>query len=217
MTIVNITDKLLDSVSDVINEMKLAECKPFSQSAQLHLNPDSPFVQNLFWGDLQAVRAQVPDDWLGASDGMSGIVSVTNEDGKVVSESLHLKFGRSVPMPLMYGGWNQRVSPPLDPEAGEIQPYAQNMRETETLKIKWGKVRVQVTEFLQTCKSLNEGLKIWPQLSMYIPKEYLDRVAADKVKKAAPVSSAAAAFASLDTNLLVSSAVTARLSGHKPV
>lgn len=215
MTIVNITDKLLCCVSDVINEMKLAECKPFNQSGQMTLNPDSPFVQKLLWGDLQVVRAQVPDTWVGSAQRVWGNVSITNEDGQVVTEGLRLDFRNYIPMPVMYS--NQTVTPALDPEAGEIQPYAQNMRETETLKIKWGKVRVQVTEFLQTCKSLNEGLKIWPQLSMYIPKEYLDRVAADKVKKAAPVSSAAAAFAAMDTNLLISSAVTARLSGHKPV
>ena len=215
MTIVNITDKLIECVSGVIRNMEHVECKPFNHSGAITLNPDSPFVQKVLWGELQAVRAQVPDEWLSTAQHLWGNVSITNEDGKVVTERLRLDFKNYIPMPVMFA--TQRVTPALDPEAGEIQPYAQNMRETETLKIKWEKVRVQVTEFLQTCKSLNEGLKIWPQLSMYIPREYMDRVAADKVKKAAPVSSAAAAFAAMDTNLLVSSAVTARLSGHKPV
>ena len=215
MTIVNITDKLVECVSGVIRNMEHVECKPFNQSGQMTLNPDSPFVQKLLWGDLQAVRAQVPDTWLGSAQYVWGNVSITNEDGKVVTESLRLDFKNYIPMPVMYA--HQQVTPTLDPEAGEIRAYAQNMREVETLKLKWAKVSFQVTQFLTTCKSLNEGLKIWPQLSMYIPKEYLDRVAADKVKKAPPVSSAAAAFASMDTNLLISSAVTARLSGHKPV
>jgi DNA polymerase elongation subunit (family B) len=77
---------------------------------------------------------------------------------------------------------------------------------------RWTKVQDQVLKFLGSCKSLNEAIKLWPDVRRYIPKDYLKRVDT-KVEKTKTKSSGADALAGMDMDMVNTSLVLARMAG----
>ena len=82
------------------------------------------------------------------------------------------------------------------------------------IKYRWFVVREQVLGFLTKCKSLNEALKLWPSVDMYIPMEFLLKARAETTRRAA-TNLAAEMLATIDTDHAVASAVIARMAGMR--
>jgi hypothetical protein len=80
---------------------------------------------------------------------------------------------------------------------------------------RWDKVDKQIMDFLGKCKSVNEALKLWPQIEMYIPPEFITKVNEKKERNAAGPSQAAEALKALDTDHLTTAAVISRMSGQE--
>jgi len=78
---------------------------------------------------------------------------------------------------------------------------------------RWEKVAKQVYDFLDNCKSLNEALKLWPDLKLYIPNEFIARVERKAAKAEKSESSAASILAGINTEEIHAAAVIARMSG----
>jgi hypothetical protein len=80
------------------------------------------------------------------------------------------------------------------------------------MQIRWDNTENKIVEFLQSCKSLNEAVKLWPDVTLYVEKCDIDRmgVKREKVKE----SKALEALKELDTDALVSNAVISRMSGE---
>ena len=76
---------------------------------------------------------------------------------------------------------------------------------------RWKVVESKVKEFLHSCKSLNEAVKTWPDVVMYVDKEDVERMGVKREK--ARESEALKALAAMDTDALVGAAVIARMSG----
>jgi hypothetical protein len=91
-----------------------------------------------------------------------------------------------------------------------VKEYA--LKEKE-ISDRWDKIMSQVREFLENCKSLNEALKLWPDLRVYIPNDYLERVEKKAQRSGSSTSSAAEVLAKIDTQEVQAAAVIARLSG----
>jgi hypothetical protein len=68
-----------------------------------------------------------------------------------------------------------------------------------------------VLSFLQHCKSLNEALKLWPDIRIYIPQRYLDKAETVTKKAKAAESTALEHLKSIDTDNAVASAVMLRM------
>jgi hypothetical protein len=64
---------------------------------------------------------------------------------------------------------------------------------------------------LGACKSLNEALKLWPDVRIYIPKEFLERV--ERKVERTTNSGGAEAIKKVDTDAAVSAAAIARMMG----
>lgn len=80
---------------------------------------------------------------------------------------------------------------------------------------RWSAVERQVMDFVGKCKSLNEAVKLWPDLRRYIDREYTERLD-KKVERIKPeTSAAAAALKAMDVDLVNSSVVLARMAGAK--
>lgn len=80
---------------------------------------------------------------------------------------------------------------------------------------RWSAVESQVMTFIEKCKSLNEAVKLWPDLRRYIDEDYIERLD-KKVERSKSQSSAAAdALKALDVDLVNSSVVLARMAGAK--
>jgi len=63
------------------------------------------------------------------------------------------------------------------------------------------------------CKSLNEAIKLWPDVQRYVPKQFLDRVAKKAEKSAGAASQGAEALKGIDVDMVNTSVVLARMAG----
>lgn len=101
-------------------------------------------------------------------------------------------------------------APTYAAEVGEFPEYVQYQTNVIAISSRWEKVKFDVLDFVQHSKSLNEALKLWPQLEVYIPESYLQKVEA-KVSKSKASSHAAEILAKMDTNTAIMSAVSAQM------
>ncbi len=76
---------------------------------------------------------------------------------------------------------------------------------------RWKKVRNEVTQFLESAKSLNEALKLWPQLEIYVPKSLMEKVM-EKRTVTKGESKAAEMLKQMDVDAAVASATLARMA-----
>jgi hypothetical protein len=111
--------------------------------------------------------------------------------------------------PTLYFGFKED-----EPIPAEIADAVNYMRKCHEIEARWDKVEVQVRDFLDNCKSLNEALKLWPDLSVYIPKHYIERVEKKANRSTTETkSSAEEVLAKINTQEIQAAAVIARLSG----
>lgn len=114
-----------------------------------------------------------------------------------------------------YSSGYHEVKVPQDfhPLVEECVRHRMSLHEIED---RWNKIGVQVKGFLNHCKSLNEALKLWPDLRKYIPSDYLTRVDAKSERSSTTKSAAAAdALKAIDMDALQTSVVLARMAGAK--
>lgn len=88
-----------------------------------------------------------------------------------------------------------------------LERYAEAITEAE-INIRWTKIKSDVTEFLHKCKSLNEAIKLFPGIKMYVDKDDIERVER-KIERAPRTD----LVKSVDTGTITASAVAARLMG----
>ncbi len=209
---VAISGKLKDCIDHSIDTLRNAEMAT-TKVAVPSVDPSLTFGMQLIWQSAVGIADKVPHAWLRKQDFMNVTASLTREDGTSFNNTFALRMTKEVGMPPDTGGYgNYRTLTPEETCAPEFAEYFAATIASDEIKQRWDKIRAQVNTFLDECKSLNEALKLWPQLNMYVPKEYLDRVA-EKAEAKPKESRAADALKNLDTNLAVSSAVIARMSG----
>jgi hypothetical protein len=209
---VAISGKLKDCVNRSIDTLRNAEMET-TKVAVPSVDPITTFGMQLIWQSAVGIADKVPHAWLRKQDFMNVTASLTRENGTSFNNTFTLRMTKEVGMPPDTGGYgNYRTLTPEEARAPEFAEYFASVLASDEIKQRWDKIRAQVNTFLDECKSLNEALKLWPQLNMYVPKDYLDRVA-EKVEAKPKESRAADALKNLDTNLAVSSAVIARMSG----
>lgn len=78
---------------------------------------------------------------------------------------------------------------------------------------RWDAVIKQVNNFLASCKSANEAVKLWPDVARYLPKATIDKINEKSTKQAKDVSSALAALQAIDMDQVNTSTVLARMAG----
>jgi hypothetical protein len=101
------------------------------------------------------------------------------------------------------------IVPADDPE---IEPYVDREAALYDIAQRWDKVDKQIMEFLTKCKSVNEAMKLWPQIEMYLPGDVVARVQEKKERNPSAPSQAAEALKALDTDHLTTAAVISRMS-----
>jgi hypothetical protein len=220
MAYVGISQKLLEDVSRNIRMMKEKERNAFvTPPSSLELNEAPAEIVALLWGEYRHLEPVLPAKWKGKNTSVDLNFELKDEDGKVLSKSYFtVKYANEIVVPPNVSNYRFDVYLPegVCPAIPEAEAYYKWTIEMGGIELRWGKVRTQMLEFLKSCKSLNEALKLWPDVRIYIPSEYLKRVE-QKTERAqaaeAHISKAAAALANMDTDAAISAAMTARLMG----
>lgn len=173
-------------------------------------NPSTPFAMQLIWGDRQHLRDQIPDTWLHSLERTRIKPSLNGEQF-----SLEVRFTRAVNVPVDLSTYNHA---PREIDAAtfpEVMASIDAARQRAAISQRWNAVRMQVLGFLEQCKSLNEALKLFPNIKPYIPEKYIERVNMKAEKKVRDTTNIMGKLASIDTDMLAASAVLSRLAGNK--
>jgi hypothetical protein len=218
MAFVGITAQMCHEVRQNIKSMRDAELKQLGESPaqSIQLTGDEPWLKDAVWEGRTDLIGLLPSHWFGNPEFVDFAFYAdlgTGKDKHIASKRVR-EFNK-FPLPPMY---KNSSYPTVTVKFGTNVPeflkdtvsYSEKYSDIEQ---RWSKVTDNVNKFISNCKSLNEALKLWPDLRVYIPRYYMDRVNKKPERKEKQESNAAAVLAEINTDEIHASAVIARMSG----
>jgi hypothetical protein len=220
MATVYITKELETKVKNRIHKMRDREVELEVPDHEKHITTDaSELLMQMAWGDYKHVFPQLPKEWL-VHNKTQDVNVLTEEDDNGNAEKYHFNFV----------GLQHYYAPPTADRWGGPRPTctkawletklhltgAQDMMDQlaqkeirTTIFDKWNKTNNDIQAFLGKCKSLNEALRLWPALKIYVPEEYIQRVEykVERRKRETEI------IESVDIGELTAAAIAAKLSG----
>ena len=211
MAFVGISRDFKDRVERKINNMRNAELKTLGDQPKVTLSPNTPFILNLVWGEHLHLKAQIPENWKGREESVALKYLFEHESEKYAyAFDVSLTDKLETP-PSFYRYSHMEVAKGI-PELATIETYYTSYHE---ITLRWQTVKSKIINFLDSCKSANEAVKLWPDVKMYFDADDIDRLERKVERAGSPQSQAAQVLSSMDLGELQSAAVIARLSGAK--
>jgi len=213
MAYVAISASLLNEVENKINRMKEADAnliqKPIDEIAYQTLPDD---LEQLLWGAHYNLKNVIPDDWKTYNKDFRANTRFMH-DGTELKSMVAIKTAVGTAAPPKSSSYTTHFDIPADhPLIAEV--VQRDIAYFENNK-KWKAIRVQIKDFLNNCKSLNEAVKLWPDVRVYIPQSYMDRMLAKSERTAEKISKASEFLKQIDTDNAVAAAVGARMAGAR--
>lgn len=220
MATVYITKELITRVQQVIDKMRRAE-----RSSDLP-NIDKTCIVNASqlynigcWGNEHVhLKDLIPKDWMQAVTEADVAVRGTLEDGSEIKTSIRFTSLTMAYQRPSKDYWSRSAS---ELTLEQLRALPEGMRGRSellqrwddaviefTLNARWKKVSEDISAFLEKCKSLNEAVKLFPGVRMYISAEDAERLDR-KVERAAQRK---AIVLSYDTEGLTAAAIAAKLA-----
>lgn len=217
MATVRISSELHSAVRSNINAMCNAQVERDvgNQPGDIAIDPYDPRILQVIFGEQWRKMVECPSDWFYPRNDIGSRITVKNEQGADVrtcrpnfisskpNAPFRLPAGRSYP--------TVAISTPEDferwPEAAKHRDYWLARRAIED---EWLKVDKQVRSFLSQFATLNQAVKAWEGVRLYIPQNFLDRLDAKAARTKSEIK-AELAVASIDVSKLTTMAVGARL------
>ena len=213
MAFVAISERLRGDVRNTIHRKLTQELALLPKPATHVIQPDDPRLIERFWGDYAHLRTQVPKEWCNKIDNLQFTTKYERVPGDPGSTDT-----MNVPVGIL-GGYHlgapkcdtyyPRIAVPAD--APEVAEHVSVAQQQYAINARWDKVKLDVMNFLTSCKSLNEALKLWPDVRIYIPQHYIDKAEEKTVKAKAAESKAMEILKQIDTDHAISSAVMVRI------
>lgn len=233
MAYVGINDRFMHEVARHINRIRDEEIEKRCTQEQIKLRGLEDWLTEKSWLGHYNLKELMPDNWIRKHNRFDIYFFVDTTDNSVAAlqsrranssvstnnvVSCSVELDKEIPVPPYtdYSYHRPDLYVPLTPDEqlpDEIRAYIDASSLRTEIRQRWNDVVKTVKNFLDNCKSLNEALKLWPQLRTYIPSEYLERVDKKSSKAQAEESKAAEFLKSIDTGSIQASAVMARLSG----
>lgn len=209
MAYVAINPAFLDRVRDKIHGMCDAEIKTLGSTPVPAITPASNVFLDVVWGEDKHLLPILPDKWKHSHHEFRLTIVVGGHEFMTRFDTKN--FGIVFPPDTSwYDEYKMDANEAL--EHHELAELAKHCVAEAEIIDRWARVETKVLGFLRECKSLNEAVKLWPDVAMYIDKNDIERLET-KREKAVNSSRAAEALAALDTDELMGAAVIARLSG----
>ena len=217
MAYVGISGELITNVADHISRMRNKERNAFTTpSGTLELSEAPQEVVALLWGEHAHLQQLLPEEWMCKNTGVDLHLNYTLDDSPDAdkhSTTFTIKYSKHLMAPPNVSSYRYDVQVPMNTCPIPLaEDYLKWSKEMSAIEARWATVRKQIVNFLKSCKSLNEALKLWPDVRIYIPEAYIKRVER-KVEREVTMSRAASALANVDTDAAISAAMTARMMG----
>lgn len=202
MAYVAISGEFIERVRTKVQSMRNAELKTIGvfQNPQLSLNCE---VVKKIWGEHIHLRQLMPHEWMNK---YTYIDCRGRLDGKAFT--FRVEFPTDCTMPPKYSNHGYEE---VDIEWPELAPVKEYFTKKLEIDERWDSVDKKVVDYLHSCKSLNEAVKLWPDVTMYIDQHDVERMGVKRER--AKESAALEALKALNTDELVGAAVIARMSG----
>jgi hypothetical protein len=207
MAYVAISFDLRESVRRNIDAMKRRELNaaaPKEKTEAVRLHQVTQHHLEIVLGEHLHLKPIIPQKWYRKVQNV--YLRAERKIGDTdVSATLTYEFPDTIPAPPGSEHYIRKDVGEEFPGMKELLDAAVNRREIE---LRWNKVHDQVTTFIKNCKSLNEALKLWPDVKLYIPQNYLDRV--EQKTNKPKESRAAEVLKQIDTDTATASVVGLR-------
>lgn len=190
---VGITEKLKYVVQDNIQKMCLKEVGGLTRPPNL----TEADVEMAVWGSYLDLRDRMPPNWMRVYDDLRIKFECCTEDVPV----------EQYRVPPAWGRYSYSVEIPDNPSVAAWGEYFKH--KAEAIK-RWDHIKNEVRAFLNKCKSLNEALKLFPEIAVYIPDELVQKTK----EKLGPRTKEdnAAKIEGVDRESIITGAVIARIS-----
>lgn len=220
MATVYITKELITRVKQRINNMRRAERSADVPNFDKNIFVDASQMYNLgCWGAKHVhLINQIPKDWLQATTDANITIKGTLDDGRnlaTVARFSGLTSAYHRPKDSYYSKSDSELTlTEVRALPEEMLGRAELLQRWDEAVIaldidaKWEKVETDIAEFLKKCKSLNEAVKLFPNVTMYIDAEDMQRLNR-KVERA---SQRKLIVESYDTDGLTAAAIAAKLA-----
>jgi hypothetical protein len=225
MAHVAISRDFIQRVQSKIEVMKNAELKALGEAPKTVLSPDSQPVLNAVWGEHLHLRNQIPARWKNDSNSVRLSFNTTSftesvaSDGTVERTPISCQFNVDAANNQRFdfppnGYWhNTHLIPDADINHPDVKQAVQYGNAKAEIELRWSKVAQKVVQFFQSCKSMTEAVRLWPECKMYIDSKDIQRFETKVTKSGAKDSEAAKVLAGIDKDELVGAAVAARFTG----
>jgi hypothetical protein len=220
MATVGITKELRDRTKNVIELMCKAERTSDLPEIDKNYSIDASMLYNIgCWGaDHVHLLESIPKDWLTKSTDANIVIYGCTDEGVSLKTSVrfnNMTFVYQRPKDNYYNRPDSeltvdqvRAFPEETPGRAELlQRWGDALIEM-AINARWEKIKVDIDEFLQKCKSLNEAVKLFPGVRMYIHYEDIQRLE----RKLERPTQRAKIVESYDTEGLTAAAIAAKLA-----
>jgi hypothetical protein len=220
MATVGITKELRDRTKNVIEKMRVAERASDLPEIDKNCSIDASMLHNIgCWGaDHVYLLESIPKDWLTKATDASITIHGCTDEGRSLRTSVrfnNMTFAYQRPADGYYNRHQSeltvdqvRAFPEETPGRAELLQRWDDALIEMAINARWEKIKIDIDEFLQKCKSLNEAVKLFPGVRMYIhydDRERLDRKLERPTQRAKIVED-------VDTEGLTAAAIAAKLA-----
>jgi hypothetical protein len=200
--------KRVDDVAARTFETAVAPKNPVTKTDNLDVLFDAS--ERAIWKEHLHLKSIVPPGWLVKKDRID--LKIMKGGTQLYPE---MQVNRVVICPPNTPGYSYvdvRLDVSQIPQAlsDEIDAYNTECMEHNT---KFGKVREQILAYLNSRKSLNDALKAYPDLALYVPKHYIETVNRKTDRAAAQAKEQVTGEVTIDRDLITSTGVVGALHG----
>lgn len=232
MALVRISKQLIQDVESRIRDLRNAEVnevpRPPTELQAATGDGVEPLATHVLWGEHLHLKSQMPSDWVKRAKRPQFNTLYTHDSG-TPERTCSITFeGADVPVPPgMNVGYNSTVAvqvpyflieeavvderSPFHTVATRIMDMVNHEKRARKINQVWTGRQGQITLFLNKCKSLNEAIKLWPEIQLYVPRSYINTVEALVVR--APVTRKEQVLTDVNTDDLTAAAIAAKLAG----
>jgi hypothetical protein len=219
MSYVRRTYALIEGVQGTVDAMKVAELQRLRNNTAIEIGTPlhvevRDAVVNAAWEEAPDLRSKMPDSWCQKATSVD-VRFTMNGDSKFVDFSLEATEDDRIKLPPTFTRWDtikvnaDKASPMVD--SWLTKQYSEKQNRSE-VHLKFDNIKVQLTKFLESHASLNTAIKEMPELEMYVPQEYLDKLNKKAVRPQAKKKESSIEELNIDVNALTQIAVGHRIT-----
>lgn len=220
MSYVRRTNTLVESVQDKVSTMRMNALRDLDDDTKVEIG--TPLYDELVsamydtaWSEAPELREKMPTDWCQKATDVRLKVPMAGSLFGSVHETIGAKTDTSFKMPPTWRRWDDIELSESVNTSPLVKDWVERKHERERERAKtsemFEKIERQLTKYLYSHASLNAAIKEMPELEMYVPEEYLSRLAEKTVRPKKEKEDTTVEKLDIDVNTLTQVAVADRI------